>query len=141
MGRPPNPTLADLLRDSTHIDDLPSNMIPPLLAQLSALQHALAARLVSVTQTENEIREAVKRDRLLTPAEAATKLGVSRNWLYRNARSSPLRFVSGTGTCGSASRGSSGIFGSGRDGSGNVDLGAAFSGSLGRGAFLGYMGG
>ncbi len=85
-----NPTLADLLRDPSRVGDIPPAMIPPVLYQLSALQGALAARLISAAHLHDGQKETRPSDRLLTPAETAAKLGLSKDWLYRNARKLPF---------------------------------------------------
>ena len=90
MAKELNSTLADLLRDPARVSHLPPNMIPPMLYQLSALQSALATRLISTAQLENDLRETAKRDRLLTVAEAAQKLAVSKDWLYTHADRLPF---------------------------------------------------
>ncbi|MBZ5497671.1 MAG: helix-turn-helix domain-containing protein [Acidobacteriia bacterium] len=64
---------------------LPLETVPALMAQMAAAQSTLAARLLSA---ENK---AELNDELLDAAQAAEKLGVSKDWLY--TRTSTLPFV------------------------------------------------
>jgi predicted DNA-binding transcriptional regulator AlpA len=69
------------------IDDLGPTEIPVLLSQVAALQSALAARLLSV---QDYLHTGPVEDRLLTVEEAASRLGTSEDWLYRNAPKLPF---------------------------------------------------
>ncbi len=84
-----NPDLADLLQNPQRVQTLPPDTIPPLMTQLAALQSALAARLLAAS-TCNGQPEARVEDRLLSVPEAAQKLGVSEDWLYRKASKLPF---------------------------------------------------
>lgn len=66
----------------------PLETIPALLMQLAALQTALAARLA--TGMNGHTAAAPAEDRLLSIAEAAALLNVSRDWLYRRAARLPF---------------------------------------------------
>jgi len=57
-----------------------------LLSQLSALQGAMAARLIAVDRDEATSAE----DTLLTIDEAAERLGVAKDWLFRRSRTLPF---------------------------------------------------
>ena len=81
---------AILLPDPT---DVPHEQIPPLMAQLAAVQTALAARLV----TAADAAEPAARDRLLTAEEAAGKLNTTADWLYRNKKKLPFFVLVGQG--------------------------------------------
>lgn len=86
-----NPALADLLQHPERVTDIPPEAIPPFLCQLTALQSALAARLITATaNAKREPEVPSKEDRLLTPEEAATFLGTTPRWLYRHARRLPF---------------------------------------------------
>ena len=71
--------LAALLVDPARVVDLPPEAMPAILAQLAALQTAVAARLASGPPTTSN-REP---DRLLTVDQAAQRLAVSKDWLRR----------------------------------------------------------
>ncbi len=70
---------------------VPQERIAAVLAQLAALQTALAARLIAHpgngTQPEPAVHEA---EELLTAEQAATLLGVSTDWMDRHASGLPF---------------------------------------------------
>jgi hypothetical protein len=69
---------------------VPVDRIPALMAQLAALQTALAARLIATPgNTETELQTG-EREELLTPDEAADLLSVSVKWMYRHAGGLPF---------------------------------------------------
>ncbi len=78
--------LADLVEDPAKVASVPPTRIPALLSQLSAVQSAMAARLVSADRGEPMSTE----DTLLTVDEAAKRLGVSKDWLFRRSRRLPF---------------------------------------------------
>jgi excisionase family DNA binding protein len=79
--------LSDLVRDPSLAAQASRDCIPGLLAQLSAMQCSVAARLIATSQDETtDGGEA----RLLTVDEAAARLGVSADWLYRRTKSLPF---------------------------------------------------
>jgi hypothetical protein len=80
-----NPHLATLLADPASADGLALDAIPPLLCQLSALQTALATRLLQGRPSDDE-SPTPEQDRLLTIDAAAAILGVTPKWLYRHKR-------------------------------------------------------
>jgi len=57
-----------------------------MLSQLSALQGAMAARLIAVDRDEVASAE----ETLLTVDKAAERLGVSKDWLFRRSRTLPF---------------------------------------------------
>ncbi len=57
-----------------------------MLSQLSALQGAMAARLIAADRDEAASAE----ETLLTVDEAAERLGVSKDWLFRRSRTLPF---------------------------------------------------
>ena|SRR5215467_3275265 len=77
--------LWELVKDPSQVTEVDPSQIPALLAQLSAVQSSMAARLVSASP---EAKPA--DDVLLDVTEAAIKLGVSEDWLYRRTRSLPF---------------------------------------------------
>jgi len=78
--------LAALVEDPALVATVPPGRIPALLSQLSALQGAMAARLISADRDEPVSSE----DTLLTVDQAAERLGVSTDWLFRRSRTLPL---------------------------------------------------
>ena len=78
--------LAELVDDPGRVAAVPPGRIPALLSQLSALQTAIAARLVSADREETASTE----DTLLTVDQAAERLGVSKDWLFRRSRTLPF---------------------------------------------------
>jgi excisionase family DNA binding protein len=74
-----------LIAEPSKIGAIPATQIPALLTQLSTLQTAMAARLIPIGDTTS------RNDDMLAVAEAAKRLGVSVDWLYR--RTSRLPFV------------------------------------------------
>ncbi len=76
--------IVDLLRDPVRVNDLPPEMISGVICQLAALQSVLAARLVSAVVGGNSHQDATRDHDLLSVTEAARKLRVSKDWLYRN---------------------------------------------------------
>jgi predicted DNA-binding transcriptional regulator AlpA len=69
-------------------DEVPQAQIVPVLVQLAAVQCALAARLAGGEGHEQSNR--IQEDRLLTVTEAAQKLGVKTDWLYRESGRLPF---------------------------------------------------
>ena len=78
--------LAALVEDPARVATVPPGRIPALLSQLSALQGAMAARLISADRDEPMSVE----DTLLTVDQAAERLGVSTDWLFRRSRTLPF---------------------------------------------------
>jgi excisionase family DNA binding protein len=81
----PTKNLSIVLRDTAQVAEISLREIPSLLCQLGALQGILAARLVVA-----EPAPIATPDNLLTVQEAATRLGVSADWLYRKSRRLPF---------------------------------------------------
>lgn len=81
---PPGVDIAKLLSDPQRVGQMPPEVIPSLLCQLTALQTALAARLVAPSPSIRPL--ATRDDRLLTVEEACAILGVTPRWLYRHQR-------------------------------------------------------
>jgi excisionase family DNA binding protein len=78
--------LSELLKD---VDALDSAQLSPVLAQVTALQTTLLAKLL-VHKGQERRADAVPEDHLLTVEEAAERLGTSRDWLYRKAHKLPF---------------------------------------------------
>jgi len=74
------PTLTDLLSDPARISALPREAIAELRGQIAKLDTVLLSRLLG----SGEIQPAAEGDRLLTAGEAALKLGLPKDALYRN---------------------------------------------------------
>jgi predicted DNA-binding transcriptional regulator AlpA len=72
--------------DPARVAALPAEEVTRLLVQISVVQSALMARLLSIPATPSTPDE----DRLLTVAEAADKLACSVDWLYRHAKKLPF---------------------------------------------------
>jgi predicted DNA-binding transcriptional regulator AlpA len=81
-------SLHDILRDPTHVAHVPLQAIPVLLYQLAGLQSALLTRLL--TDATPLTIQAADPDGLLDVAEAAQRLGTSKDWLYRHADQLPF---------------------------------------------------
>jgi excisionase family DNA binding protein len=79
--------LADLVRDVSQVEQMDNSDIPAFLTLLSAVQASMAARLMATTHdgANNEADDA-----LLTVQQAAERLGVSEDWLYRRTRTLPF---------------------------------------------------
>jgi excisionase family DNA binding protein len=83
----PTDALADVVNDPTRIADLSPGHVSVLLTQWTALQASMAARLVAASQAAS----VEPSEKLLSVEQAAERLGVSKDWLYR--RTSRLPFV------------------------------------------------
>lgn len=77
-----------LLSGATRAEDLTPDLAAGLLEDLAALLPKLVARAAAQPGAKAPDRE--PGDRLLVPAEAARRLGVNVDWLYRRWRSLPF---------------------------------------------------
>src|SRR5262245_30934521 len=77
--------ISELLSDIAWARDVSRESIPPILLRLVAVQTALAPRTAQPDESHTE-----DCDRLLTAQEAAKKLGVTSDWLYRRSRRLPF---------------------------------------------------
>jgi len=103
-GNSSNPNeLAALLPRPEAVQELPVEVIPGLLCQLSALQAALAARLLAAKPVKS--LEDDGADQLLDVKAAADRLGTTPDWLYRNAKSLPFTIRLGLGQLRFSARG------------------------------------
>jgi excisionase family DNA binding protein len=80
----PLPTLDELTAHPERAKELPPEVAADLLARMAGLQPVLLARALG-HQEDDQPEARGEGDRLLTVAEAARKLGVSNDWLYRRA--------------------------------------------------------
>lgn len=90
MTLAPVPSLDELAADPGRARQLPPEVAERFLAQVHVLEGALLGRLLAARGTQNGQPEALDGDRLLTVEEAARKLGVSEDWIYRRARTLPF---------------------------------------------------
>jgi excisionase family DNA binding protein len=74
-----------IVSDPARLREVDPQYLPILLTQLGALQVALASRLIPTTKTVE-----AHTDALLTVHQAAERLCVSPDWLYRRTRSLPF---------------------------------------------------
>ena len=74
------PTLTDLLDDPARLSAVPREAFAELRGQIAKLDTLLLSRLLGAP----EIQPAAEGDRLLTAGEAAAKLGLPKDALYRN---------------------------------------------------------
>lgn len=68
------------------VDEIPPEVLPAVVAQLAALQARAAARMAGVLGVE----PVPASETLLSVAEAAQRMNVSKDWIYRHARSLPF---------------------------------------------------
>ena len=80
-------TLAEVIANPEVLAKIPREDIPALLLEISAVQGRLAAKLLEPSEQTNSGNV----DKLLDITEAATKLAVTEDWLYR--KGSKLPFV------------------------------------------------
>jgi len=81
-----NTRLADILVNPERASEIPTEAIPPLLAQLAAVQSALAARLLDAKNSDPRQPQSDWEDRLITVDEAATQLSFTSQYLYELIR-------------------------------------------------------
>lgn len=87
-------TLATLVADPERVEAVAPGDVPALLGQLEAVRARLWQRLQAAGAPAAAAAPAPggngKPDRLLTADEAASRLGVSRRWMYRHADTLPF---------------------------------------------------
>src|SRR2546430_13100318 len=79
------PTLADLAANAALAAEVDLDHVRDLLGEMERLRAILWARLALRSN-----RSAPTEDRLLVTADAASRLGVSKDWLYRNSSGLPF---------------------------------------------------
>lgn len=87
------PTLDELAADPTRAATLPPAALQGLLCRCLTLQTALMGALL--TASARMAGASTEPDSLLGVAAAATRLGMSRDWLYRHARRLPFTVRNG----------------------------------------------
>lgn len=83
MSLVPIPTLDQLAAEPARAAQLPPEVARDLLPRVIGLQTALLARALEVPASGNGRAEAPREDRLLTVGEAARKLRISKDQIYR----------------------------------------------------------
>jgi predicted DNA-binding transcriptional regulator AlpA len=79
--------LAALLPSIDAIDELPVRTLPAVIAELIALQARAVSRL---REHDASPKPVASPDRLLDVRQAAARLGMSPDWLYRHKRELPF---------------------------------------------------
>jgi excisionase family DNA binding protein len=92
MGRDVDALITGLERA---LDLMPAKHMPELLSQLERLKALIWVRLMIVPASGT--RELSPPDRLLEVSEAAKRLGVSKDYLYRHAKQWPFAVRVGPG--------------------------------------------
>jgi predicted DNA-binding transcriptional regulator AlpA len=92
------PTLDELARNPSRASDLAAHALAALAARCAAVQSVLAAAQLAllVNGGTTEVTPPLDGDRLLGIKEAAAKLGVTRDYLYR-CKDLPFRVAVGPG--------------------------------------------
>lgn len=92
MSLTPVPALAELLQDPASVEALPPARARTLLLQLAPLTEALRLRALALPTDGNGAPALTppEPDRLLSVAEAAGRLGFSKDHLYRHASRYPF---------------------------------------------------
>jgi hypothetical protein len=79
----PVPTLDEIAADPKSATCLPREMIAGLLLKVAAVESALATALIDPHNYVTAVPAPIDGDRLLVVEEAAAKLGVTCDYLYR----------------------------------------------------------
>jgi excisionase family DNA binding protein len=101
------PDLASLARDPKRIDTLSPEALPALLGEVETLRARLWSRLQTsaVPQPVPTPSHDGTADRLLTVAQVAERLGVTKRWVYRRVGKLPFARRIGAGTLRFSERG------------------------------------
>ncbi len=92
MSAPAITDLSALLKDPKCVAAVSRAHVPAILAQLAALQVALAAHLLQQQEQDAE----PEADRLLSISDASARLNVSQDWIYHRTKKLPfIRRVGG----------------------------------------------
>jgi excisionase family DNA binding protein len=84
------PTLDALAADPSKAANLAGPVVAALLARVAAVSGTLAARAVTLTHQGLEASNHPQGDQLLTVEQAAERLSMSRDWIYRRASRLPF---------------------------------------------------
>ena len=82
-------SLADLITNPSKTVDVPTEAVPPLLGEIECLRAKLWARMMTLP-TRGPGYALTTEDRLLTARQAAQRLGMSTDYLYRHADELPF---------------------------------------------------
>jgi hypothetical protein len=93
------------LVDVARVECLSGDEAATALAELSALQAALVARLPSAKAQPNPEARDVALDRLLTAEEVSARFKRSKDWVYRRAKKWPFTVREGRKTVRFSERG------------------------------------
>jgi predicted DNA-binding transcriptional regulator AlpA len=83
------PKLEDLVEDPRKVSDIPPETIHEMRGKLAYLDSLLLERL-SLAKRNGDTERPGPGDRLLNVQEAATKLSLSQDYLYRNSDKLPF---------------------------------------------------
>ena len=83
------PKLVDLLEHPERVSALPLEAVPTIRGELAKLDTLLQMR-VAMAQSNGQGQPQGNGDRLLGVREAAVKLGMSEDYLYRRYKSDPI---------------------------------------------------
>ena len=75
-----------LLQEPAMAGQLSAGEAASILAELAPVQSALAARIQFDARVPREPANASEPSRLLTPQEAADRMGVTKRWVHRHSR-------------------------------------------------------
>lgn len=85
------PKLEEISESPAVVSQLPADIVEALLGKCSVAQGALVGRLLALRASGNGQGQAEGNgDSLLTAKEAAAKLGMSEDYLYRNGSKLPF---------------------------------------------------
>src|SRR5438093_9112196 len=81
--------IAEFVLHPDSAEEIPLEVIPAMLIQLAATQSLLAAKLIETAGSRN-VANTAESDQLLDVEQAAEKLGVTPDWLYRRSKRLPF---------------------------------------------------
>jgi predicted DNA-binding transcriptional regulator AlpA len=82
--------LDEVAADPSKATALPPEAVKALLARCTIAHGVLVAQLLEVSQDGTSATQATHEDRLLDVGDAAQRLGVSPDWLYRRVGKLPF---------------------------------------------------
>ncbi len=91
-----NSNLAEVIADPSRIETLPPELVATLRGELAKLDTLLLAQVLK-PYAGSQDEHAGQGDRRLNVQEAAAKLGVTKDYLYRHAGSLPFTVRIGRG--------------------------------------------